>query len=153
MKLNLNMKYESYLEGKEREHMKAVEEAKKYSAKKQLDELSRRNDNENLRLIKSLREATTEISMLKGSLKEKEERERIEEIRKEQEKQRLIEEERAKLLREKDEEEERIKEENRRIKEWEDKFDQEQKLKEEELIKKFYNDQNSDESENVINKK
>ena len=50
------------------------------------------------------------------------------------------------------EEEERIREENRRIKEWEDKFDQEQKLKEEELIKKFYNDQNSDESENVINK-
>ena len=43
------------------------------------------------------------------------------------------------------EEEDRIREENRRIKEWEDKFDQEQKIKEEELIKKFYNDQSSNE--------
>ena len=52
----------------------------------------------------------------------------------------------ASELKAKMEEEDRIREENRRIKEWEDKFDQEQKKKEEELIKKFYNDQSSDQN-------
>ena len=55
-----------------------------------------------------------------------------------------IEEEREIALKRQDEEEERIREENRRIKEWEDKFDREQKIREEELIKKFYNNDLTD---------
>ena len=54
-------------------------------------------------------------------------------------------------LKAQEEEEDRIREENRRIKEWEDKFDQEQKKKEEELIKKFYSDQSSGQSNTNLN--
>ena len=68
----LNSKYESYLETKEKEHAKALEEARKFSAKREMDELSRRNDNENLRLIKSLHDAVAEISTLKEAMKRKE---------------------------------------------------------------------------------
>jgi hypothetical protein len=67
----LNAKYESYLAAQEKEHTNAVEEARKFSAKKEMDELSRRNDNENLRLIKSLHDAVAEISTLKETLKRK----------------------------------------------------------------------------------
>ena len=69
-----------------------------------------------------------------------------EELRKEEERQKRIEEERQLALKAKAEEEDRIREENRRIKEWEDKFDLEQKKKEEELIKKFYNDQTTEQT-------
>ena len=50
-------------------------------------------------------------------------------------------------LKQKAEEEERIKLENQRIKEWEQKFDLDQKKKEEELIKKFYSDQSTNQSQ------
>ena len=73
-------------------------------------------------------------------LREKEQRERAEEIRKEEEREKLAEEEKQLALKQKAEEEERIRVENQRIKEWEEKFDLEQKKKEEELIKKFYSE-------------
>ena len=50
-------------------------------------------------------------------------------------------------LKQKEEKERRISEENLRIKQWEDKFDKEQKMKEDELIKKFYSDRNSNETD------
>ena len=84
-------------------------------------------------------------------MKEKEQREKIEEIRKEKEKQRKAEEEREIALKQKTEQEERIREENRRIKEWEDKFDLEQQKKEETLIQKFYSDQKVNQNDNETN--
>ena len=74
--------------------------------------------------------------------------EREEEIKKEEEKQKKIDEEKEIALKQKAEEEQRIKQENQRIKEWEKKFDLEQKKKEEELIRKFYSDQSTNQSQN-----
>ena len=84
--------------------------------------------------------------------REREQRERVQEIIKEEEKQKIIEEEKEIALKQKIEEEERIKNENYRIREWEEKFDQDQKMKEEALIQKFYKDQSSDPKNQEISK-
>ena len=83
--------------------------------------------------------------------KEKEERERLEALRKDEENQKRIQEEKELALKHKEEEELRIIEENRRLKEWEEKFDREQKIKEDKLIQKFYSNELSDHDSQDIN--
>ena len=87
------------------------------------------------------------------NLLEKEERERLEVIRKDEENQKKIQEEKDLALKHKEEEELRIIEENRRLKAWEEEFDKEQKAKEEKLIQKFYSTESNDPSkeDNNIN--
>ena len=67
----LNGKYEGYLEGKEKEHVKAVEEARRESTSREVQEVTRRADNENLRLVKSLREALSQNEVLKQDARQK----------------------------------------------------------------------------------
>jgi hypothetical protein len=69
----LNGKFESYLEGKEKEHAQALEAARKYSAKQELDAANLQSDNENMRLIKSLRGVTSENGMLKAAVSQRDE--------------------------------------------------------------------------------
>ena len=77
-------------------------------------------------------------------------RRKTEEEQRENPRKRKAEEEREIALKQKTEQEERIREENRRIKEWEDKFDLEQQKKEEELIKKFYDNQSTDQDKEKL---
>ncbi len=67
----LNSKYEGYLERKEKEHAKAVEEARRQSTSREVQEVTKRADNENLRLVKSLRETHGQNEALKQDARQK----------------------------------------------------------------------------------
>ena len=67
----LNTKYEDYLQRKEKEHAKAIEGAQRQNTSREVQEVSRRADKENLRLVKSLREALGQNEALKQDTRQK----------------------------------------------------------------------------------
>jgi len=67
----LNGKYEDYLEGKEKEHIKALDSARQESTAREVQEVTRRHDDENLRLVKTLREAMGQNETLKQVARQK----------------------------------------------------------------------------------